>query len=181
MADGPDELREHIEVLTEFERDYRDYVHALDHELTTGQSWYHEDAMQQYRAALVRRVARAGRAMRASGVSLTLTPPPLYGGPVLTDFASQVFAHETHTYGTGNDQLLVPRMLLDGMQTALGALEDKLQQPERSPRPERTQPSHHVPTLIGRIKHVPPVIGFIADLGGATVVILAVGRLVGIW
>ena len=47
--------------------------------------------------------------------------------------------------------------------------------------PRLPQPQRHWPTLIGRIRHVPPLLGFIADIGGAAAVGYAVGRFLGLW
>lgn len=54
--------------------------------------------------------------------------------------------------------------------------------PRRSPRTLRSQRSLcHWPTVIGRIRHIPPVIGFVADVGGFVVVIVFVARAFGVW
>ena len=47
---------------------------------------------------------------------------------------------------------------------------------------DKDTPKHKLPTIItGRIRHVPPAIGFVADLGGFAAVIGFVGRLAGFW
>ena len=45
----------------------------------------------------------------------------------------------------------------------------------------KANPKHKLPTITGRIRHVPPVIGFIADLGGAIAVGGFIGHLAGLW
>jgi hypothetical protein len=42
-------------------------------------------------------------------------------------------------------------------------------------------PSSHWPTLIGRLRFVPRGLGIVADIGGATVVVVFLGRLAGLW
>jgi hypothetical protein len=172
-AMSADELREHIRVLKEFEHDYRRYLAQQGAPDPYG-------GTADLRATLVRRVARAKRAMNASGVKLELRPPPLLGGPILTDFASQVFAHErppyiSQRYGELPD---AAAMVLDAIATAEGALEDDLENVERSlsaatagdsiepgaskPRPGRRGWKRL--TLFGRIHAVPAALGVVADL-----------------
>jgi hypothetical protein len=43
------------------------------------------------------------------------------------------------------------------------------------------KPKLKLPTVAGRIRHVPPLIGFIADIGGFVVVVLFVGRVASLW
>ena len=90
--------------------------------------------------------------------------------------------------------------MLDNITTAIGALEDQLEEaeaasskrrrppaeaPPKRPSPqaeaEDTGAERRWPTLVGRIRHVPAVIGTIADIGGAIAVIYGAGRLVGFW
>ncbi len=185
MSRRDEDLREHRSVLVDYERDYRDYVSALIHERESGTRLYDERIMQAKRTALVRRAARAGRALDASGVGLRMRPPDLFGGPVLTDLVSQVMAHETTTYGSGRDPLEMPKKVLDGLVTAIGALEDQAAQAEaKKPAGSSREPRVREvrwPTLVGRLRHVPRGIGMIADLGGAVVVVAGLGKFVGVW
>jgi hypothetical protein len=121
---------------------------------------HQDDAL---RSQLVRRSSRAARAQRASGVNPNLIPPPMFGGPVVQDFGSIAFAHETPTYGSASDPFMTAHMLLDVMAQGIGALEDQLEQarkkPERAPSPalaRRAEPArregtpwHHNPWIVG--------------------------------
>ncbi len=151
------ELREHIEFLSAFEKDYRMYVYALDSELQTGNRYWHPQAHAEKRGDLIRRSVRAQRAMDASGVRIALTPPPMFGGPILTNLSSQIIAYETTTYGSSPDRLHACRMVLDGLVTALGSLEDSSRRrnanrrrspPRKSPRYRRS-PSGRSPPDAG--------------------------------
>jgi len=188
MASKPQELREHIKVLTDFERDYRSYVTTQMRQDMGEAGPLTPDQLPTLRAQLVRRVSRAGRAFDASGVQMAITPPPMFGGPVLTSLASQAFAHETPTFGSGHDGFEAARMVLDGLGTAVGALEDKLEQEQA--RAQKRQPparalqgaQHHLPTLWGRIRALPDWFASAADL--ITVVGFVAGlvtKLAGLW
>jgi hypothetical protein len=182
-------LRGHIDALSKFEREYRDYVFALEEEVRTGRSYLHRSTMRNRRASLLQGVARAERAIAASGVTLRLRQEPMFGpGPELTSLASQILAHEQPAFSSSQDPLAVARMVEDGLGSAVGALKDKLDQldfPEevRGVEPEgipAARSGRSLPTLIGRIKFIPPVIGFIADIGGSAVVAGALLKLLGI-
>lgn len=165
------ELEDHIRVLTEFERDYRRYIEAQ-------MAGTQDDAL---RTQLLRRSSRAGRAMQAAGVKPTLIPPPMFGGPLVEDFGSQVFAHETQTYGSGPDPFTTARMLLDVMGQARGSLEDKLEQarrePEKAPPPVRQRRAKPATSRSESAwYHNPWVIavggGVIATVGGGVILAL---------
>jgi hypothetical protein len=173
-----EEIREHVAVLSNFQRDYGAYI-AAQSQLLDGAG---QGPSQAERSSLMRRSPRAGVAMNASGVRLTLTPPPMLGGPVLTDFVSQVFAHEGSVYGGGPDPLAVPRMVDDGITAALGALDIKLDEALKNPQPEKPEPrpssARRWPTLLGRLLHLPRWLGAIADIGGGIAVIVLVAKFV---
>jgi hypothetical protein len=182
MAKAPsvEELREDLDVLTEFERDYRRYVEsqvAIDQGRTPEIA---ESSLPQMRRELMLRLTRAGEAFNATGLQMTITPPPMFGGPVLTDFTSQVFAHETHTFGSGGPDAAY--MVLDALVTGIGTLRGKVAEAERAEaerKPAATRAKEtaagHLPTLWGRIRHVPRVVATLADF--ITVGALIVGGL----
>jgi hypothetical protein len=75
MARRTDELREHIEILTALERDYRAYV-TTQMAMDEGRAGpLMPDELPRLRAEFVRRVSRAGRACDASGVLCTVVGP----------------------------------------------------------------------------------------------------------
>ena len=174
-------------MLEDFERDYRRYIEGQIALSEGRSSALPEQALSDLRAQLVRRTSRAGRAMRASGLSLTLTPPPLLGGPVLTAFESQVFAHESPPYGDGPDPFATANTLLDGMSTALGSLEDDLAQArrkeegKRAPRRAAEATVQHIPTLWGHIRRLPGWLATGADAITVVGAFLGAGRLLGFW
>src|SRR5918996_1006150 len=117
MAESADELRQHLTVLTAFEHDYREYVDAQKRQA----AGYSIDVARlgAGRSDLLRRAARAQRALDASGVTFAITPPPLLGGPVLHNLSQQAFAHETPLYGSGSDPFMTADMVLDQLANAL--------------------------------------------------------------
>lgn len=185
------EFREHHDALAAFERDYRRYVNAQI-SAAQGHVSLSEGEYMALRSELLRRVARAGRGFQASGVQMALTPPPMFGGPVLTDLPGQVFAHESAPYANAEDPFDAPRIVLDGISTAIGALEDRAQQAEKEEVARgqglgrvRNTASRHLPTLWGRFRRLPRGIATAADfitVGGFLIAVVGgAGRLLGIW
>lgn len=184
MAKGASsqELREHRDVLVRFEHDYRGYVDTqkardAGHTVSPG-------VLGATRADLLRRAARADRAVKMSGLSFAITPPPFYGGPVLHDLPVQIFAHETPLYGGSSNAFMAAEMVLDALGAAIGALDDRIQQAEK----KEAAPSGravaavrgHVPTLWGRLRHVPRWLGTAADAISVGGVLLAGLKILGV-
>jgi len=185
------EYRAHHAVLVAFERDYGRYVQAQI-AASQGHASMSEAEYAALRSELLRRVARASRAVQASGLQMALTPPPMYGGPIRTDLAGQVFAHESAPFVNSADPFDAPRMVLDGISTAIGALDDRAQEAEKDEIARgqglgrvRNGASRHLPTLWGRIRRVPRGIAVAADMitvGGFVVLVVGgVGRVLGAW
>ena len=115
--------------------------------------------------------------MEQSGVRLTITPPPMFGGAVLTDFSSQVFAHENAPYLPGpfgaSEVPPTARMVLDRVAAAIGELSDQLQQSPvtansvgvKGPQQEShgATPRRRAP-VFGRLKRLPAWLAILADL-----------------
>src|SRR5262245_34965516 len=120
------ELEEHIRVLTEFEQNYRVYIEGQEAQSENWQPGEAPAALARLRSELARQSSRAGRAMRAADWMYEVAPPSGLGHPALTEFESQVFAHETPAFSMGDDPYYLPRQLLDGMNVAIGRLEDQL-------------------------------------------------------
>jgi predicted nucleotide-binding protein len=126
------ELREHRDVLEAFERDYRAFVDAqlgeARNEIEVDAEW-----IRVRRADLLRRAARAGRALRVSGCAFGIAPPPAIGGPPLEHFPAQVFAHENPLYSPSNDPFMTARIVLDSLGAGIGSLDDAIEQAEHAP------------------------------------------------
>jgi hypothetical protein len=172
------ELRQLRDFLTDVEKDYRNYikVQRADKRAT---GWRKLDLDAQ-RASLVRRAARAQRAVNASGFQLRILPPPVLGDPMLTALPQQMFAHETSEFACGVDPLVTAAMVLDGFGVALGALDDKIAQAEFAAAAEPAARIHgparrQLPTLWGRLRRLPAGIAITADV--VTVCGVAVGVL----
>lgn len=122
---------------------------------------------------------RADAAIDASGVSgLALYGPPAIGEPLIADdLASMIFHVEDRGFGveTRDDGLM--RAILDRLPTQIAGLEIRLEEAKEREAKSKLK----LPTVAGRIRHVPPVIGFIADVGGIAVAIAFAGHFVGFW
>jgi hypothetical protein len=127
-----EELAEHVRVLTEFERDYRRYIEAQEAEEAGREPDLSQPEQAKLRRELLRRVDAAERAMRQADKMLRVEPPRMIGGHALTALSDQVFAHETPLFGSGEPWLGLPNGLLDTMCAALGALEDRLAEAQRT-------------------------------------------------
>lgn len=77
-----------------------------------------------------------------------------------------------------DDGLAIPRQVLEMIPSQLGALEMRLKEAEA----RVLRPGRYWPTIIfGRFRHVPPLIGLVADLGGFVAVVAFVGRMAHLW
>jgi hypothetical protein len=183
-----EDLREHRDALAEVEAKYREYVEAQKgnrSDLADRSGW-----LSERRAYLMRCAARADRAVAASGYTFALSPPPLLGGPVLHHLAQQMFAHETSLYGSGEDPFMTTDMVLDGIASALGALDDKIDvagrpspydpQPMRRNTPRSRTGRRRLRGAWGRLTWVPTWVGFAADVVTVGGIVLAAMKLVGV-
>jgi hypothetical protein len=132
--------------------------------------------LEQSRTRIWQLVPAARRAIEHSGVRLTITPPPMLGGPVLTDFSSQVFAHENAPYLPGpfsaSEVPATSRMVLDRVAAAIGELSDQLEQSSvtansvgekgRQQESQGARPRRRAP-VFGRLKRLPGPLAVIAD------------------
>lgn len=206
MSESSEQVRKHIGVLSEFERKYGEYLSALaaDHAEATmpsgmsyegeyeygGVDWSSQEWSRRKREISMLAV-RADLAMKASGVGqLYITHPPAMGGGVKsTDLPSQVFDFDP---GFADDGMDIQRAILERIPAQIAGLEIKLEEAEANEarskpklkakwRPPPQKQKRRWPTLVGRVRHVPPFIGFIADAGGFVVVVAFIGRLIGVW
>jgi len=180
MGESADQIRDHIAVLSEFEAEYAEFVAALAEAHQTGnERWSREEFARRKRTILMA-APRADAAVKASGAPyLVVTEPPMLGGGVKSeDLASQIMDIGDGGLNFEDDGLAIPRQVLEMMPSQLGALEMRLEEEEA----EGHRPSRYWPTIIfGRFRRVPPLIGFVADLGGFAAVVAFVGRMAHAW
>ncbi len=176
----------HREVLEQFESEYRQYVDAQ----RRGLAGYAVDqaALGRTRGELLRRVPRVARALEAADTRIVISPPPMFGGPLLTALAQQVFAHETSTYGSGDDPFATADMVLDLFVTGLGVFDDRIEHAESvdgggpvgAAAGVRRIVGRGLPTLWGNLRHVPRWVGTIADFATVGALIAGGLKLVGL-
>lgn len=142
MSEGTEQIRKHIEVLTKFERDYREYIQQLEadwaasvaaryHVEDAGSTWSAEEWSQRKRQLQMDAV-RADRAIEASGVGgLVFTEPPAAGGGIrAADLPSQIFDFiEVNGFGE-DDGLTFQRKLLERIPSQIAGLEIRLEEAE---------------------------------------------------
>jgi hypothetical protein len=183
VSESPEQIRRHIEALSNFEVEYREFISALEEESRTGQRRWSDEEGAERKRAIQKNAVRADKAMKASGVGQwALTHPPAIGGAIKSqDLPSQVFDFQSLSYS--DDGLSFQRSILERIPSQIAGLEVKLEEAEAE-APEKARPPRErkLPALlVGRIRHVPPVIGFVADVGGCAVVVLFLGHVVGVW
>jgi hypothetical protein len=186
---SPEELRRHIEVLTDFEVKYAEMIGALEGLHRTGRKRWSEEEFARRKREIQKDSVRADAAMKASGVGqLVFTEAPALGGGVrAADLPSQVFDFiEAGGPFTNDDGLSFQRGLLERMPSQLAGLELRLEEAEakRAKRPKLIRESPF-PRLFSRIGGLPPWLGFAADLitvvGFVIFAIAAAGHFTGLW
>ncbi len=139
----PAEIRKHIEVLTAFEKQYREFVHALEEERRTGASYWHPHVFAEKRRNVLKAAPRADLAAKASGYWLTVYDPPALGGRARSeDLSSQVMDYDDPVFS--DDGLDIPRQILDAIPIQIASLEMELEKAERC-RPRRRSKSWSEP------------------------------------
>jgi len=193
VSESPEQIRRHIAVLEEFEQRFGEWVTGLHNEQMDGEppAWSNKERARRDRE-LRELAVSVERAMLASGVGMiALGWPPFMrrSGVMVGDLLGLMF-YEGSLANESPDGLDAQRMVLNRIPSQLAGLRLALSDaeatpaPPESPKAEATAPGRkrgRWPTVIGRIRHVPPVIGFIADVGGFVVVVLFLGRVVGVW
>lgn len=142
MSEGPEQIRKHIDALGRFERDYREYIEALETDWGAsvaaqagvdedGADWAPEEWARRKRKLQMDAV-RADRAIKASGVgALIFTEAPAAGGGIRSaDLPSQIFDFiEINSFGQ-DDGLTFQRKLLERMPSQIAGLEVQLEEAE---------------------------------------------------
>jgi hypothetical protein len=184
VSESPEQIRKHIAALTEFELKYTEYL-AADRESRTKGSLHYSAREWRERDREIRKLApRADAAIEASGVGgLALYGPPAVGSPFIADdLASLIFHVKPSVFGDEAPDDHLRQDIADRLPTQIAGLEMALEEAEEREAGGKLRLSGRAwPTLAGRIRHVPPVLGFIADVGGVVVVGAFVGRFFGVW
>lgn len=137
MAESPEKIREHIEVLTNFERLYGEFVRLLAEDRQSDFGPRHTARLERMQREILEAAPRADIAAKASGHWLTTTNPPMMGGGVRSNnLAGQVMDIEEP--GFSEDGLRIPRMILQAIPIQLGALRGKLEEAEKR-KPTRAE------------------------------------------
>lgn len=183
MAESPAQIRKHIEVLNEFEQKFGEFITAVHNDQIENEPTWSRKEYAERKREIQMLATRADRAMKASGVGQwALTHPPAIGGGIKSeDLPSQVFDFQSFSYH--DDGLTFQRKILDRIPSQIAGLEVMLEEAEvgENSGSGSGRGGWRVPTLAGRIRHVPPVIGFIADMGSFVVVVGFVGHFIGVW
>jgi hypothetical protein len=185
-----EQLAADIAALQTFANEYRAYL-DLRSRFAAGDD-NSQALLEQSRTRIWQLLPTARRGMEHSGVRLTITPPPMLGGPMLTDFESQVFAHEHAPYLPGpfsaGEVPATARMVLDRVAAAIGELSDQLQQGAISAGSVDKEPRQHESQggtyrrrapMFGRLKRLPAPLAILADvitIGLFVAAIITLGR-----
>ena len=183
MTVNPSEIQKHIDVLAEFEIQYKEFVTAMEQERRSGVAPWPPDVLSEKRRNLMMKAHRADMAAKASGAGyLVVYEPPAVGGTLRSDtLPAQIMDFGRVGFGTDDDGLDIPREILDYIPAQLGALHVQLEEAESPSTAGQPHPRRRVPTLFGRIRHIPAAVGTLADMGGAVAFVAVLGRLIGVW
>jgi hypothetical protein len=130
VAESPERLREHIEVLSNFERLYGEFVRLLADDRQSDFGPRNTARLEQMQREILEAAPRADTAGKASGHWLTTTNPPIMGGGVRSSsLAGQVM--DIEEAGFTHDGLRIPRMVLQTIPIQIGALKVMLEEAEK--------------------------------------------------
>ena len=188
MADPPEQIRKHIQLLWDFEQKYGEFLVARHNRRVEDDPQWSRREWAERERALRMLAPRAEAAMEASGLgSWQQTWPLALGGGVKSDDLSMLifdFQNTGFSIDASDDEM--QRDILAKIPSQIAGLEMRLEKAEaeraRAPRLFRDSP---LPRLFSRIAALPPWIGFIADLitvvGFTVVAIGAIGHFAGLW
>jgi hypothetical protein len=199
MAATREELQHHLTALEEFEPKYRAYVKqrksGLIHinevgsrtEVTEGE--WPSEKLEGRKNELLELGPSVDEALMTAGVGVPAMthPPALGGGLKARGVTSLMFNHEE--VGGDASGYAMSKMILERTVAGKGALRAKLRRASpigraisnRAQEPKAPGQSKRWRGLFGRLRFVPPVIGFIADFGSFVLLVALVGRLFGVW
>jgi hypothetical protein len=152
VGESAEQIRKHIETLSSFEIEYREFISALEDYRREGRERWPTEEFERRRRAIQTNSVRADRAIQASGVGgLIFTEPPAIGGGVRSqDLPSQVLDFIEVNPLNGDDGLSFQRALLDRMPSQIAGLEIRLEEAEGRERERAKRKLPKVPKL--RIK-----------------------------
>jgi hypothetical protein len=137
MADSPEKIREHIEVLTNFERLYSEFVQLLAEDRQSDFGPKNTAKLERVQREVLEAAPRVDTAAKASGHWLTTTNPPMMGSGIRSsNLAGQVMDIEDP--GFTDDGLRIPRMILQTIPIQIGALKEMLSKAENR-KPTRAE------------------------------------------
>jgi hypothetical protein len=174
MALDRDQIERHVAVLEDFEQKYSEYLTARHNAVMgDGDRWSRAEWAQRERE-LAALATRADAAMRASGMGgWVITHPPAMGGGVKsTDLPSQVFDFQNEFMGPGDQ---IQQQILARIPSQIEGLRMRH---EEAAAPKVKRKRHGI---TGRVRWIPPVIGFIVDLVTFVVLVVAALHFLGVF
>jgi hypothetical protein len=128
VGESADQIRKHVEALSEFERKYGAFLDAAHGAWAGEATWSPEKFAERQREIQVLSV-RADLAMKASPVQqLYITHPPMMGGGLKsTDLPSQVFDFDP---GFTDDGMDIQRQIQGRIPSQIAGLEIRLEEAE---------------------------------------------------
>ncbi len=180
MAESTDQIRRHIEVLSDFEQKYDEFLIARHNRREIPEVQWSNKEWAERERELRMLAPRAAAAMEASGVgTLALHYPLALGGGLKADDLPSLIFDFKDFAGFSADALddEFQQAIQKRIPSQIAGLHMRLEEAKN----REAKPNLKLPTLTGRIRHVPPVIGFIADIGGFVLVVGFIGRLLGVW
>lgn len=196
MAWSRAQIKRRIAQLEDFEGKYRAYLAEAERH-PDGKNWTTID-MEARKRELLELAPAVDQSMRLSGVGVPALahPAAIGGGLMANDMPSLIFYHGA--VGLDESGFAMQRKILEMIPAAIGGLKTKLEEApdmglvdwdgemraagapephleagERRPT-QSSKTRHRLPTLIGKLSVVPPLVGFIADLSVAAVAVAAV-------
>ncbi len=140
--ESPDEIRTHIEVLSDFEQKYGEFITAVHNDQIEDKPTWSTKEFAERKREIQMLATRADKAMDASGVGKwALTFPAAIGGGIKSrDLPSQVFEFGEVGFG-GGDGLDFQRAILDRIPSQLAGLEMKLEEAEAAASGRTAKPA----------------------------------------
>jgi hypothetical protein len=174
MDATPDQIRKHIEILSDFEQKYGDYLVARHNRQIEGRPDWSSREWAERERELRMLAPRAEVAIEASGVER------------YAELSSVILAFKDwvgFTVDARDDDL--QREILRLIPSQLTGLHMRLEEAEARVKGPRLLPNAPLPRLFSRIANLPPWLGFAADLitvvGFAVVALGAIGHFAGLW
>lgn len=179
MAESTDQIRRHIEVLSDFGKKYGEFLVARQNRRVEGQHHWTTREWAERQRELRMLAPRAEVAMEASGLgSWQKTWPMALGGSVMSDdLSTLIFDFQDPGFSFESTGEEMQWDILERIPSQIAGLEMRLEEAKN----RKAKTNLKLPTLTGRIRHVPPMIGFIADIGGFVLVVGFIGRHLGVW